>query len=894
MFESIAKLVIRRGGLVLLAWLVCSGMLHLVAPPWDQVSKDDDVRFFPPGSPSVVGQELLERGFPLEASSSQVVVIAERRRGHLTSSDFVFVDQLVAKLNRVRERKSSLGIKKVDYYRTPVIGPRLIGTSQDGAGQAVLTIASLNGTYLAKSSRLAVDRLQAVVRWLSIDGFGLEVQPMTPELAKSHGFSEDIKGLLVSSVEVGSPADVEDIAPGDVITEVVSDHKPQPVSSVKDFQDLAAKANVLAVSVRPSKGPSRFVVLRKVKPPKDLGLALTGSAVVGHDMNNASTSSIANTTKATILLVVVILLVVYRSPLLAAIPLVTIGLSVWTSMRGIAELTKIPGLNFQVINITNIFVTVVLFGAGTDYCLFLIARYREELIRGRDRDDALREAIAQVGGALVASAGTVIIGLGMLWFSSFAKIQYTGPAIALSLAIALVASLTLAPVLLHWFRAAVFWPFRQPHHEAGADRERESLEQLPLSGFWLRVADLVVRHPVTILTLCILALIPFAIIGARTRSNYSQLADLNPDQASVIGAQIVQRYFAVGELSPSAVLVEHPKLSFRSDEGRDRIDKVCRRIIAIPNVAEVRSVSQPLGKPPVPESEKSMLDRFLERTMRAAVDSRYVSLSPTDRADRNHITRIDVVFKTDPFSDQSLRALETVCQTVREAMAPGQPLGGGKAVGLAGATASVNDLKKVTTSDERRMYVLVTLGVYAILVLLLRRPFVCLYLIVTVVLGYLASLGMTELVFKAMHRGPDPWVGLDWKVGFFLFVILVAVGEDYNIFLMSRVIEEERKHGLVEGTRRAIAHTGGIISSCGLIMAGTFGSMLTGNLTALRELGFALGLGVLLDTFLVRPILVPAFVVLADRYRPLPLPRSRTVPRPTGEGADAVTAWTER
>ena len=184
-------------------------------------------------------------------------------------------------------------------------------------------------------------------------------------------------------------------------------------------------------------------------------------------MNKASNESIANTTWATIVLVVVILLVVYRSPLLALIPLVTIALSVWVSLMAIAVLTKLPGLNFQVINITNIFVIVVLFGAGTDYCLFLIARYREELVRGLARDEALREAIAQVGGALVASAGTVIVGLGMLWFSSFAKIQYTGPAIALSLAIALLAALTLAPVLLHWLRGAVFWPFRQPHHERG-------------------------------------------------------------------------------------------------------------------------------------------------------------------------------------------------------------------------------------------------------------------------------------------------------------------------------------------------------------------------------------------------------------------------------------------
>ena len=179
----------------------------------------------------------------------------------------------------------------------------------------------------------------------------------------------------------------------------------------------------------------------------------------------------------------------------------------------------------------------------------------------------------------------------------------------------------------------------------------------------------------------------------------------------------------------------------------------------------------------------------------------------------------------------------------------------------------LHDLKSVTTLDQRKMYFLVTIGVYAVLVALLRRPGICLYLIATVVLGYLASLGVADLLFRALHRGPAPWNGLDWTVAFFLFVILVAVGEDYNIFLMARVIEEEREHGTIEGTRLAVAHTGGIISSCGLIMAGTFGSMLTGSLTSLRELGFALGLGVLLDTFLVRPILVPAFVILLERIK---------------------------
>jgi RND superfamily putative drug exporter len=388
-----------------------------------------------------------------------------------------------------------------------------------------------------------------------------------------------------------------------------------------------------------------------------------------------------------------------------------------------------------------------------------------------------------------------------------------------------------------------------------------------MTGFWLRVANLVVKHPILILGICLAGLLPLAVIGAQTKSNYSQLADLDPDRPSVVGASVIRRYFAVGELSPTMALLANPRLDFRSPPGRAAVAETSRRLLAIPDVAEVRSLTQPLGKPPVRDSEKSFVQRLADQAMRAAADSRYVSTNPSDRVDLNHITRFDIVFKSDPFSPTSLAALDAVLQTLSTATHPNEPLHGTTEVGLAGSTAAVNDLKRVTTSDQQRMYVLVTLGVYAILVVLLRRPGISLYLILTVVLGYLASLGVTELVFRWLHHSTEPWGGLDWTVSFFLFVILVAVGEDYNILLMARVIEEEAKHGITEGTRLAVAHTGGIISSCGLIMAGTFGSMLTGTLTSLRELGFALGLGILLDTFLVRPILVPAFVVVMDRYQ---------------------------
>ncbi len=775
MFSSIAKIVDRRPWVFLAGWAVFAGVLLVASPSLESVSRDDDVSFFPPGSPTVVGQGLLQRGFPRDVASSQVVVIAERRGGRLTKADFAFVDRLSAALAELVDKEPDLGFRQVLDHRALVIGPRLVGTAPDGAGQATLTVVMLRGTYLAKKSRLAVER-------------------------------------IVKEVDAFRP-----------------------------------------------------------KAPEGLALGITGSAAVGRDMNTASIDSMHNTTTATIALVVAILLIVYRSPLLALIPLVTIALSVWTSLMGIAWLTKLPGLHFQLINITNIFVIVVLFGAGTDYCLFLIARYREELARGRSQRSALREAIEQVGGALVASAGTVVIGLGMLWFSSFAKIQYTGPAIALSLVIGLIASLTLAPVLLHWLRGAVFFPFKPPHHVTGHDVEEEALEQTPMSGFWGWVASVVVNRPGTILAVAILALAPFAVFGARTKENYSQLSDLSPDQVSIVGARMVERYFPAGELAPATVLVEHPSLNFRSEPGRAAVDAVSRALMALPNVAEVRSLSQPLGKPSDPNA--GLQQRLLERTARPLADPRYVSVAPDDPRDADHITRFDVVFRSDPFSDQGMTTLDRVRQTVGDAMRSGGALAGATVIGTAGSTAMVDDLRDVTTRDQRRMYLLVTVGVYVILLFLIRRPFICLYLIATVVFGYLASLGMTDLVFRSIHPGPEPWGGLDWKVGFFLFVILVAIGEDYNIFLMARVLEEEKKHGPIEGTRRAVAHTGGIISSCGLIMAGTFGSMLTGSLTALRELGFALGLGVLLDTFIVRPILVPAFIVLWHRTLDQRFPR---------------------
>ncbi|MSR57473.1 MAG: MMPL family transporter [Planctomycetaceae bacterium] len=606
--------------------------------------------------------------------------------------------------------------------------------------------------------------------------------------------------------------------------------------------------------------------------PTALTLAMSGSATVGRDMLVANDESGKKTELWTTILVIGLLLAIYRSPFLALIPLFTVFVAVKITLALVILLTQNPLWDYRVFFGMEVYITVVVYGTGVDYCLFLIARYKEELDKGLPLRQALSATLTSVGAAITASAFTVICGIGMMVFAQFGKFREAGIGITLGLWVGLAAALTLTPSLLRWAGSVAFWPFgrwERIHAPAGRISGTTLINRLVERNFfyrrWENVGRSLLKRPATILVACIVAMLPFAAWGLWNYEylSYGLLSELPPSKVSVIGAKAVQEHFPAGFAGPLTILIKNDSVDFNDPDGGGMLEGLIDRLKSERErlgIADIRYLKLPLGL----HVKDSRPKFFVNGGRKVKAADFYVS---TVEGLAGHVTRVDVVFEKDPFEQESIRQLDAVEKLLKSALEDDPDLAPLKnsEIQFVGPTASIRDLKTVTDEDQIKIDILVLMSVFVVLVLLLKKPAISAYLIVSVFFSYFVTLGVTFVAFQWIT--PEGFAGLDWKVPMFLFTILMAIGEDYNIFLMTRIEEEQRRHGPIEGIRIAMLKTGTIISSCGIIMAGTFSSLLFGSLVGLKQLGFALAFGVLLDTFVVRPLLVPAYLILLNQGR---------------------------
>jgi RND superfamily putative drug exporter len=594
--------------------------------------------------------------------------------------------------------------------------------------------------------------------------------------------------------------------------------------------------------------------------PAGAHVYLTGSALVGRDHTLAELDSARATGLWTMILVIILLILIYRAPVLALISLITVYMAAELSLHLLAifagqhYLSVFAGL--------EVFIAILTYGAGVDYYLLLTARYKEELDAGATFHEAVTRALGKTGAAITASAGTVTCGIGMMYFAQFGKFHDAGLTIPLALLIVLVATFTFsAPLLLLTGRWA-FWPGKMVSGKAHAHVPSE------LERYWSMIAELMVRRSGLAWAASVLVLLPFAIGAGVLYSfvNFDLVGDLPATAKCVVGSRKFEEHFPAGLMGPTSVLIVDQAADFRRSEDRQWVDELIQHLVDQKQslgLIDVRGLTAPLG---FSEQAKHAFDdsNLPKDAIARATEESGLEHYASDFGERAKTgTRLELILQDNPFSARSIDKLAGLEAAVRNSLP--QELRDRSDLYFQGTTVSLADLRTVVSGDRVRIEVLVLVVVFGILIILLRNVSVSLYLILSVLLSYYATLGVTFLFFWALD--PQHFAGLDWKVTIFLFTILIAVGEDYNIFLMARIEEEQETHGPVRGIVEALVRTGSVISSAGIIMAGTFASLLAGSLTEMKQLGFALTFGVLLDTFLVRPVLVPSFLLMINQQR---------------------------
>jgi RND superfamily putative drug exporter len=516
--------------------------------------------------------------------------------------------------------------------------------------------------------------------------------------------------------------------------------------------------------------------------------------------------------------VLLILLVVYRSPLLPLLVIGSAGLALVVSLAVayfLAEQDWIA-VNGQSQGIASILVV----GAATDYGLLLVARYREELRRERSVVAAMRVALRQSWEPILASGGTVILGVLCLLFSDLGSNRGLGPSSAVSVAFAMLAALTFLPAVLVLFGRAAFWPFRPTFGE----------EQAHGRG-WERLATAVGRRPGRVLLGSLgLVLVLSAFAPTFDAGGIPLSEAVRGGSESGAGQEALARHYEAGAASQAVVITP-----------ADGWPDVAAAAAEVDGVAEVAPFTGERSGPP------------------GAGDGAPVVV--------DGLVRIDATLADAPDSEAAQDTVSALRSAVRDVDV---------AALVGGSTASDLDTQETAARDLAVIVPLVLLVITVVLALLLRALVAPVLLVATVAVSVLATVGVGALVFEHLFGFP----GSDPQVLLIGFVFLVALGIDYNIFLMTRAREESLRHGTRDGVLRALSVTGGVITSAGLVLAATFGALTVLSLVILTQLGFLVGFGVVVDTFVVRTLVVPAAVhLLGDRvWWPGRLATGRTEP----------------
>jgi putative drug exporter of the RND superfamily len=646
----------------------------------------------------------------------------------------------------------------------------------------------------------------------------------------------------------------------------------------EQFTVLAALAQSggLETSQEASLVASLREVIRTAALPAGLTAHTAGPVATRVDNNATSSKTGGQVEWFSIIFVIALLIAVFRSalaPLIAVLPALVVVL---VAERLTAE-AAVHGLGVS--QIASLLLIVLVLGAGTDYALFLMFRVREEMRAGLACREAIVFSVARVGETITFSAGILIAALLSLVTASFSLYSGLAAPLAIAIGLMLIAGLTLLPALLAIFGRAAFWPSSV---RPGAGR----------AGWWGPTCARIVRRPTATLVAGLVIFGALAVASAGyVASGFGAAATAPAGSDSALGNALLAEHFPQTAANPTIIVLRlrqpvwSETAAVAAAERELAADPLFTAVsgplnangtaLTAPRYAALYAAYGP------PRALTAAAGAHVPRAQRAAYQA-YLASGSYVSADGHTISFATALKAGTPNST----AAEEAVPAIRAATARAAQVAGASASGLTGQAAFTYDVAQLSDNDLRTVIPIAVAVIAVLLAVVMRSLIAPLYLIASVVLSYFSALGLTVVVFIKAAGQP----GLTFILPFMLFMFLLALGEDYNILVMTRIREEAHHRPLREAVSRALSVTGTTVTSAGLVLAGTFGVLaIVGshsagqqNVRTIVDVGFGLGLGILMDTFLVRTLLVPSVAVLIGRWNwwPASLCRLRPVAAP--------------
>ena len=573
-------------------------------------------------------------------------------------------------------------------------------------------------------------------------------------------------------------------------------------------------------------------------------IAITGPAGIFNDAVKVFQSIDQQLLLLSIIFVVFILFLIYKSPILAIIPLLLIftALGIANFLAALLAKTFELPLNGQVTGILSILVI----GAGTNYVLFIVSRYKEELNHNPNKWQAMTNAMSKVAPSITGSAGTTIVAMSALTFASYGSFRALGPMLAMGMFVVLLCGIFIIPSVIVLFGKSAFWtpyPYIKNFFTTKILKKSNFVQSDKESfAIWEKIGEYVVNNPKQVFLVTMIGIIIASIPSFSMKPSFSFVDGFPDNSESKIGYKMINEGFPGGQLSPTQIFIKTPTNNI--SDGLMDIEYLSAAISNSDKISKVYSATRPYGDP----------SYTLEGILEQGGGARYIS-------DDNSSTRLEAVITGDYLSVDSLNFIKDLRKIINETAENEFLIINDYEIYVGGDTAVASDTKSSIDADILWLAPVSLVAILLILMILLKSIVAPLYLLFSVVVSFAATFGLSIFAFQVIFQH----TGVAYATGVWMFIFLVALGADYNIFVMSRIKESTDIEGIKKGISKAISKTGGVVTSAGIILAGTFGIFTTLELRELFQLGFAVMLGVLIDTFIVRALLVPSMATILGK-----------------------------